>query len=208
MEDAHRVFPWHRCPNEYFRGGRGRVPTRSELSSSAPYARPVPRRTLPFDPIVEARKNWENAGWSDAAAGMALVTSVMRAHQILLARVDASLGPFNLSFARYEVLMLLSFSRTGRLPLGKIGQRLQVHPASVTNVIDRLERDGLVRRLPHPSDQRTTLAAITPSGRKAAKLATEAVNRDVFEQTELGEKPLQQLFEGLANLRHSAGDFT
>ena len=106
MEDANRVFPWHRCPNEYSRSGRGRVPTRSELHSYAPYARPVPRRTLPFDPIVEARKNWENAGWSDAAAGMALVTSVMRAHQILLARVDSSLDPFNLSFARYEVLML------------------------------------------------------------------------------------------------------
>ena len=167
----------------------------------------MPRRTLPFDPIAEARKNWENAGWSDAADGMALVTSVMRAHQILLARVDAALDPFNLSFARYEVLMLLSFSRAGKLPLGKIGQRLQVHPASVTNVIDRLERDELVRRVPHPSDQRTTLASITPKGRRVARKATEAVNVEVFERTELGDKPLQQLFNGLADLRRNAGDF-
>ena len=77
-------------------------------------------------PIAEARKNWENAGWEAAADGMALVTSIMRAHQVLLARVDTALAPFRLSFARYEVLMLLSFSQTGRLPLGKIGQRLQV----------------------------------------------------------------------------------
>ena len=167
----------------------------------------MPRRTLPFDPIAEARKNWENAGWAEAADGMALVTSVMRAHQILLARVDAALDPFGLSFARYEVLMLLSFSRSGKLPLGKIGQRLQVHPASVTNVIDRLERDGLVRRLAHPTDQRTTLAAITPKGRSAAKKATEAVNHDVFEQTELGDTSLRGLFNGLADLRRSAGDF-
>ena len=69
---------------------------------------------------------------------MALVTSIMRTHQILSARVDATLAPFNLTFARFEVLMLLDFSRAGRLPLGKIGQRLQVHPASVTNAIDRL----------------------------------------------------------------------
>ena len=62
--------------------------------------------------------------------------------------------------------MLLTFTRTGQMPLGKIGQRLQVHPASVTNVIDRLEVDGLVRRRPHPTDQRTTLAAITAKGRR------------------------------------------
>jgi len=66
------------------------------------------------------------------------VTSVMRAQQVLLARVDAVLSPFGLTFARFEVLMLLQFSRSGALPLSRIGQRLQVHPASVTNAIDRL----------------------------------------------------------------------
>jgi DNA-binding MarR family transcriptional regulator len=167
----------------------------------------MPRRTLPFDPIAEARKNWENAGWSAAADGMALVTSIMRAHQILLARVEKALGPFGLSFARYEVLMLLCFTRAGQLPLGKIGQRLQVHPASVTNVIDRLERDRLVRRLPHPSDQRTTLAALTPGGRRLADEATAAVNAEVFGQTGLDNSSLRQLFTGLADLRRNAGDF-
>jgi DNA-binding MarR family transcriptional regulator len=138
---------------------------------------------------------------------MAVVTSVMRAQQILLARVDAVLGPFQLTFARYEALMLLHFSRAGQLPLGKLGERLQVHPASVTNVIDRLEAAGLVRRVPHPDDGRTVLASITPAGRRLALRASAAMNADVFESPDLGGDGATALFDALRELRHAAGDF-
>ena len=103
-------------------------------------------------------------GWDDAAGGMEVVTTVMRVHQLLLAAVDEVLDPFGLTFARFELLTLLSFTKEGEMPLGKIGARLQVHPTSVTNAVDRLEREGLVRRSPHPTDRRTVLAAITPEG--------------------------------------------
>ena len=92
---------------------------------------------------------------------MAAVTSLMRAQQIVLARVEEVLRPFDLTFARYEVLMLmlmLLFGRSGSLPLSRLGDRLQVHPTSVTNAVDRLEAQGLVRRSPHPRDRRATLA--------------------------------------------------
>jgi DNA-binding MarR family transcriptional regulator len=138
---------------------------------------------------------------------MALVTSVMRAHQILLARVDEALAPLGLTFSRYEVLMLLSFSRTGRLPLGKIGERLQVHAASVTNAIDRLEGDGLVKRLPHPTDGRTTLASVTAKGRRLGRRATEVLNAEVFECSGLTEDRIRDVVAALADLRQSAGDF-
>ncbi len=167
----------------------------------------MPRRVLPFDPVVEARRNWTERGWGDAADGMALVTSVMRVHQILLAKVDETLGPCGLTFARYEVLMLLTFSRTGQMPLGKLGQRLQVHPASVTNVIDRLEQDGLVQRRPHPTDRRTTLATITSAGSEVAAAATELLNAAVFTGVGEGLGPPGELFDALAVLRRSAGDF-
>ncbi|MPV88512.1 MarR family transcriptional regulator, partial [Georgenia ruanii] len=87
---------------------------------------------------------------------MAAVTSVMRAQQLMLARIDQALRPHGLSFARYEMLRLLAFTREGRLPMASATARLQVHPASVTNTVDRLERDGLVRREPHPRDGRAT----------------------------------------------------
>jgi DNA-binding MarR family transcriptional regulator len=143
------------------------------------------RRSLRFDPVDEASRHWEAHGWETAAPGMALVTSVMRVQQIFLAATEDALRPFGLTFARYEVLMLLLFSREGRLPLGKIGHRLQVHAASVTNAIDRLEADALVRRIPNPADGRGTLAEITAPGRRLAQRATDAVNDGVFERVGL-----------------------
>src|SRR4051812_23002620 len=114
----------------------------------------TPRSTtapgLGFDPIEQARQQWVEAGWDAAADGMAAVTSVMRAHQIVLARVESTLKPLGVTFARYEVLMLLWFSRRGSLPMKVIGSRLQVHPTSVTNAVDRLEDAGLVTRSTHP----------------------------------------------------------
>lgn len=167
----------------------------------------APSRPLRFDPIAEARRQWEAHGWAEAAGGMAAVTSVFRAQQIFLARIDAVLRPLELTFARYEVLMLLSFSRTGALPLNKVGARLQVHPTSVTNAVDRLERQGLIRRVPHATDKRTTLAEITEEGRRVALKATDAVNREVFDLPGLTAAQLDELVGLLGELRAGAGDF-
>lgn len=165
------------------------------------------QRPLRFDPIAEARRQWEAHGWEDSSAGMAAVTSVFRAQQIYLATIDAVLRPLGLTFARYEVLMLLLFSRAGALPLSKVGARLQVHPTSVTNAVDRLELQGLLRRVPHPTDKRTTLAEITDEGRAVALKATDAVNREVFSAPGLSGSQLDDLFEVLEKLRAAAGDF-
>lgn len=168
---------------------------------------PVTSRPLPFDPVEEARCRWAEQGWGEAADGMAAVTSLMRAQQIVLARVEAVLRPLGLTFARYEVLMLLLFSRRGSLPLSRIGERLQVHPASVTNAVDRLEASGLVARTPHPSDRRTTLAALTDEGRELATKATEALNAEVFSRPGLDGGQVASLVDVLATLRRDAGDF-
>jgi DNA-binding MarR family transcriptional regulator len=132
-----------------------------------------------LDPIAEARRQWEAHGWTDAADGMVLVTSVMRAQQVLLAQVDAQLKPHGLTFARFELLRLLAFSRSGELPLSVIGARLQVHPTSVTSAVDRLQRDGLVERRPHPQDRRSVIAVITPAGHARIEAATTDLN-DLF----------------------------
>jgi DNA-binding MarR family transcriptional regulator len=164
-------------------------------------------RALRFDPITEARRQWRAHGWADAAEGMAAVTSIFRAQQIYLARVDALLRPLGLTFARYEVLMLLLFSRTGALPLSKVGSRLQVHPTSITNAVNRLEEQGLIARLPHPTDRRTTLAQITSAGRQLAEKATGAVNSQVFEQPGMDTEAVEALIGVLGQLRRRSGDF-
>lgn len=165
-------------------------------------------RPLGFDPISEAQRQWAAHGWPEAAAGMAAVTSVFRAQQIFLGDIDSQLRPLGLTFARYEVLMLLLFSRSGSLPLNKVGARLQVHPTSVTNAVDRLEAGGLIVRVPHPTDRRTTLAQIEPKGRELAARATEVVNAVVFAKPGLSETDITTLVAILGRLRHGAGDFT
>lgn len=158
-------------------------------------------RELPFDPIAEAERQWRAHGWHAAAPGMAVVTSVMRAQQVLLARADAVLADHGLTFARFEVLTLLSFTREGRLPMGKLGARLQVHPASVTSAVDRLERQGFVRREAHPTDGRATLAVLTEEGRAVAADAAARLNSEVFERLDLAPAEAADLTRLLARLR-------
>lgn len=163
--------------------------------------------SLDFDPIARARQQWVDAGWAEAADGMAAVTSVMRAHQIFVARVEATLKPLGVTFARYEVMMLLWFSKRGSLPMKVIGSRLQVHPTSVTNAVDRLEDAGLVTRSAHPDDRRALLVALTPAGRELAERATKALNAEVFERPDLAETDVKRLVDVVTRLRRTAGDF-
>lgn len=166
---------------------------------------------LDFDPIDRAGDLWQQH-WpdepADVYAAMRAVTSIMRAHQILIAELDAMLRPYGITFSRYEALVLLVHSHEGSLPLSKIGERLQVHATSVTNVIDRLEAAGLVRREPNPRDGRGTLAVITDEGRDVAEKATATLNAARFGLTALPDDDLAALFTILRRLRVEAGDFT
>lgn len=165
---------------------------------------------LAFDPIDRAgalwAKHWPDEP-EDVFAAMRAVTSIMRAQQILIAELDALLRPFGITFSRYEALVLLTFSQRGSLPLSKIGERLQVHATSVTNVVDRLEGAGLVRREPNPRDGRGTLAVITDEGRRVAEEATTVLNEARFGLKALDEADLKRLFDVLRELRLDAADF-
>lgn len=164
------------------------------------------QRPLPVDPIAEAKRQWVAHGWADAAAGMTAVTSVMRAHQLWLARVEQALKPFDLSFARYEMLRLLAFTREGRLPMASATARLQVHPTSVTNTVDRLAKAGLVQRHPHPVDGRAAVLVLTEAGRDRVDAATAVLN-EVFEDIGLDADDTAALVSIVARLRKASGDF-
>jgi DNA-binding MarR family transcriptional regulator len=138
---------------------------------------------------------------------MAAVTSVMRVQQILLSAVDGALKPHGLTFARYEALVLLTFARTGRLPMRVMGERLQLHPTSVTNIVDRLQADGLVRRIPHPTDRRATLVEITDAGSSLREEATKSVTAIDFGLSGLTPDEESQLTLLLGRVRQAAGDF-
>lgn len=165
----------------------------------------VKRLELPFDPIERAAEIWEERfGPADA---MAAVTSIMRVQQILIAGLDGLLRPHGLTFARYEALVLLRFSREGALPLRLIGQRLMVHPTSVTNIINRLEAQGFVVRRPNPADGRGTLAEITLAGREVVERATKDLMAADFGLGGYDRRELEEMFGMLRGLRVTAGDF-
>jgi DNA-binding MarR family transcriptional regulator len=161
---------------------------------------------LPFDPIARAAQTWESR-FGDSKA-MAAVTTIMRVQQILLGELDGLLRPHGLTFARYEALVLLTFSRDGALPMSLIGQRLMVHPTSVTNTIDRLEKQALVVRRPNPRDGRGTLAEITQAGREVVQRATADLMNAEFGMAGYSDVQLEELFATLRSLRVTAGDFT
>lgn len=161
-----------------------------------------------IDVIAEASRQWSAQWGAGPIASMEAVTSLMRAQQILMQRLNALLREHNLTFPRYEALMILFLSRRGTLPLGKIGERLQVHATSVTNTIDGLERSGFVRRESAPHDRRATLAVLTDEGRTTAQAATAALNDARFCTTPLRRSDLQALTTALRRLRADEDGFT
>jgi DNA-binding MarR family transcriptional regulator len=163
------------------------------------------KQPLPFDPIEEAADHWARR-WG-AVDEMRAVTNLMRVHQLVLGELDEVLRPHGLTFARYEALVLLTFSRRGSLPLGKMGDRIQVNPTSVTSIVDRLEAAGLVVRRPHPTDGRTVLAEITSEGRARVEEATRALVEADFGVGALSSDQLTQISGLLRPLRLAAGDF-
>ncbi|MCW2825800.1 MAG: MarR family transcriptional regulator [Aeromicrobium sp.] len=161
--------------------------------------------TLPFDPIARASDLWEQR--IGVSTAMRVATSVMRVQQLISAELDAALKPFGITFARYEVLVLLSFSSSGQLPLSKIGERLMVHPTSVTSAMDRLEAQGLVNRVADTADRRRTFAELTPEGTAVLEQATAAVMAIDFAVGGLTPAEQDQTFELLKAIRSAAGDF-
>jgi DNA-binding MarR family transcriptional regulator len=159
----------------------------------------------PVDPIAEAFRQWA-ARWPQHADHMAAVTSVMRVQQLLLARVEDALKPYGLTFAAYEALRLLAFTRSGSLPMGKLGERLMVHPAAVTNAVGRLEQRGLARRQTSAADRRVVLAAVTAEGRALAEEATAALNRAAFGLTGLSREQAADVTGVLRAVRAVVGD--
>ena len=158
------------------------------------------------DPIREAHRQWVRHGWAESADGMVMVTSLVRVQQLVLERIDAVLRPLELTFARYEVLRLLSFSSAGAMPMTRLGSLLQVHPTSVTSAVDRLERQGFVERQRQDDDRRVVLASITEAGRAVVEKATDGLNTEVFEKPGLSATQLDDLTRLLGVLRAGAGD--
>ncbi|HXN58887.1 MAG TPA: MarR family transcriptional regulator [Acidimicrobiales bacterium] len=164
-------------------------------------------QAAPFDVVEASRRVWLERWDPEAASGMAVFTAILRSYQLLNDQVNHVMRDHDLTFARYEVLAWLATDPESSLTLSWISKSLRIPPATVTDIIDRLERDKLVRRVPHPSDARTTLAVITPRGQRVVTDATQDLNSIVYERIGLSEPQRDQLIGLLAQLRASGNEF-
>jgi DNA-binding MarR family transcriptional regulator len=87
--------------------------------------------------------------------------------------VEAKLGAIGLSLAKLAALKALSDAGES-LPLTQLAERLSCVKSNITQLVDRLEADGLVERQADPHDRRARLATLTPAGRKACREGSHA----------------------------------
>jgi DNA-binding MarR family transcriptional regulator len=98
--------------------------------------------------------------------------AVLHASNVLEARVEARLSEVGLSLAKLAALHRLTEAGES-LPLGQLAERLSCVKSNVTQLVDRLEADGLVSRTSDPSDRRSRLAVLTDAGRIAFTKGSE-----------------------------------
>jgi len=108
--------------------------------------------------------------------------AVLHASSVLEDRVEAKLADIGLSLAKLAALKRLSEAGDA-LPLGQLAERLACVKSNVTQLVDRLESDGLVSRAADANDRRSRLAVLTDAGRKAYVRGAEILHtaeRDLF----------------------------
>jgi DNA-binding MarR family transcriptional regulator len=98
--------------------------------------------------------------------------AVLHASSVLESRLEARLSEVGLSLAKLAALNRLTEAGES-LPLGQLAERLSCVKSNVTQLVDRLEADGLVSRTGDPNDRRSRLAVLTDAGRKAYAKGSE-----------------------------------
>jgi DNA-binding MarR family transcriptional regulator len=155
--------------------------------------------------VLDSARLWQLQG-VERTDVMLAVASLERATKLVNANMEALLKPHNITFTRFSVLTRLYWTESGSLTLGEIANLLMVHPTSVTSAIDRLERDGMVARVSHPSDRRAMLAQITEAGRTLVKKATPELIDARFGFAGVDAKTCGELALVLRRVRAGAGE--
>jgi DNA-binding MarR family transcriptional regulator len=101
---------------------------------------------------------------------------IVEAGHRITERLESSLESTGLSLAKLNALKHLVEARAP-MPLGQLAERIVCVKSNVTQLVDRLENDGLVRRLPDPNDRRSVLAAVTDAGRERFRAGAAALAR-------------------------------
>ncbi|MDO8208869.1 MarR family transcriptional regulator [Conexibacter sp. CPCC 206217] len=159
-----------------------------------------------LDPVAEVVRLWRSHGML-AIEHLEAATAMMRMQQLMTTSIDRELRPFRINNPQFEALLLLYFSPNGAVPLGRMGRRLMVHPATVTNTIDQLQSKGLVERVRSEEDRRLVFAKLTPRGHKVVIGATEALTEMKFGIAEMTLDEATAVAQAISAFRTRIGDY-
>ena len=157
------------------------------------------------DPVQWSREQWV-AHHQPASAQFTAMVAILRTHQAMTSAIDATLRTFDLTRTGYLLMTTLQLSRDATRPLGQLSRHLMVHPTTVTLALDQLEKRGLVRRNPHPTDRRTILAVLTPAGRETLDKATKALADADFGLAGVDDTLSGRVVDVLGEVRENIGD--
>jgi DNA-binding MarR family transcriptional regulator len=125
-----------------------------------------------------------------------LVSLLARVQQCISTDIEDALKGHGLSLAKYNILSTLA-EAGGRLPFSALVERLGCVRSNVTGLIDRLQEDGLVRRVDHPDDRRMLFAELTEEGHALIAVAAPhyaaAIERAFGKLTEKQRSKLSEL---------------
>jgi DNA-binding MarR family transcriptional regulator len=155
------------------------------------------------DPVEKARRQW--AARHPDESGFTVLVSMLRTYALVLRDLERRLRPLDLTLSRFEVLLLLSFTRGERLPVMRLRDLLLVHGSSATYLVDRLVEAGLVAREADPADRRVSIVRLTDAGRTRTEAGVRALTDAGFGPIgALDEDARRDLSAGLATLRGAA----
>jgi DNA-binding MarR family transcriptional regulator len=158
-----------------------------------------------YDDVAWVAYHVQRLGLGDPT-GIELMASVARTSRLMTSGIEQALKSYSLSYSQYLLLMTVLLSDEGERTLSQISRHMLVHPTTVTILVDQLEKKGLVRRHPDPTDRRVTLARLTPAGKSLAKESTVTLINVNFGLPKLTKQKTRQLLDILAELRFGAGD--
>jgi DNA-binding MarR family transcriptional regulator len=147
---------------------------------------------------------WRSLGAENLTA-LEVVFSLLRAQQLVWEQLDAVLKPLDLGVTRFMALTTIMESEDG-CRLSDLSSSILVHPTTVTMIVDQLAKQGLVKRQPHATDRRSTLAVITPAGRALAREAASSLDRAGFGISGLSLAKQKRTLDLLADMRRGLGD--
>jgi DNA-binding MarR family transcriptional regulator len=162
-------------------------------------------KTAPIDPIEEARAYWDDVGLSGGTT-YEFMSSIYRVVQDMLSDIEVMLKRYQLNSKNFFALLTLAPRGELGLPMGQLAKHIKVHQTTVTVILDQLEKQGLVRRQPHPKDRRVTLAVLTPAGQALVRQASESLADLNFGLPQVSVAKQETVINVLREVRTKSGD--